>query len=200
MRQKSLVAYPSSTASRCFFTFSLAKSPPGETFVDQEATYGEPAMQPDPMQPKRFEARGNQEGFEMERLGGIQMRNWCAALAIGALLALPLCAQQKSGSSKDDSASSSSPSEKAGAENTAPARVTIGILENHLADPPAPRPAPLPRPGAAKDTRAPGQLVPRYEFSSMYYYLNASPGDPFSGFSGHGGGGRDRAAASPVLG
>ncbi|HTC78564.1 MAG TPA: hypothetical protein VK657_08100 [Terriglobales bacterium] len=107
------------------------------------------------------------------------MRNWCAALAMGALLALPLCAQQNSGADGD----TANAAEKSRASSKAVA------AQGLLALPVTPRPTPFPGPAAAADTRPPGTLVPRYEFSAMYDYINFAPGDPFANFNSHGGSG-----------
>ncbi len=37
------------------------------------------------------------------------------------------------------------------------------------------------------DTDAPGRLVPRYEITGMYDYINFAPGDPFGNFNSQGG-------------
>jgi outer membrane protein OmpA-like peptidoglycan-associated protein len=116
------------------------------------------------------------------------MRNWCAALAMSALLALPLCAQQKAGGSADDTASPSNTAEKTTAtENSAAVKGDLIGSKNLFALPAMPRPTPFPGPqAAAKDTRPPGQLVPRFEFAGMYHYINFSPGSPFPNFDSHG--------------
>src|SRR5438552_3006726 len=106
------------------------------------------------------------------------MRNWCAALAMGTLLASALCAQEK-----DGRASGESNGAPASAEKSAPPNSSAG-------KPATPRPTPFPggQP-LAKDTRAPGLLVPRYEIAGMYQYVNFSPGGPFANFNNHGGSG-----------
>src|SRR2546421_11504455 len=119
------------------------------------------------------------------------MRNWCAALAMGALLALPLCAQQKNSGADGDTANAA---EKSRASSKAVA------AQGLLALPVTPRPTPFPGPAAAADTRPPGTLVPRYEFSAMYDYINFAPGDPFANFNSHGGAGSFTYKASKWLG
>lgn len=116
------------------------------------------------------------------------MRNWCAALAMSALLALPLCAQQKSGGAADDTANARTAAEKTASAESSPAAKDILTGSRTLfALPALPRPTPFPGPqAAAKDTRPPGKLVPRYEIAGMYHYINFSPGSPFSDFSNHG--------------
>jgi outer membrane protein OmpA-like peptidoglycan-associated protein len=116
------------------------------------------------------------------------MRNWCAALAISVFLALPLCAQQKTGGSADNNANSSTTAEKiAAAESSTAANGDLIGSRNLFALTAMPRPTPFPKPQtSAKDTRPPGQLVPRFEFAGLYHYINFSPGDPFPSFANHG--------------
>ena len=116
------------------------------------------------------------------------MRNWCAALAMSALLAMPLCAQQKSGGAADDTASAGTATEKnTAAESSTAAKDILTGSPTLFALPAVPRPTPFPGPqAAAKDTRPPGKLVPRYEIAGMYQYINFSPGNPFPNFDNHG--------------
>src|SRR6202165_3463315 len=116
------------------------------------------------------------------------MRNWCAALAMSALSAFPVCAQQKSSAAADETTNAATAAEK-----TAPSSNPAGsgkalAAKGVFALPATPRPAPFPGPAeTAADTRPPGQLVPRYEFAGMYDYINFAPGDPFANFNSHGG-------------
>lgn len=114
------------------------------------------------------------------------MRNRCVLFAVGALFALPLCAQQNTRTAGDTPAAAdetaSSPAPKTPSGDLAPAP------RNLFAFPEAPRPKPFPAKNADNDT-APGQLVPRYEIAGLLYYANFHPGDPFSSFSGWGGAG-----------
>ena len=121
------------------------------------------------------------------------MRNWCAALAMGALLTLPLRAQQKNSGADGDTANAARAAEKGAASSK-------GAAQGLFALPVTPRPTPFPGPAAATDTRPPGTLVPRYEFSAMYDYINFAPGDPFANFNSHGGSGSFTYNASKWLG
>ncbi len=136
------------------------------------------------------------------------MRNWCLAAALGVFLASPLCAQEKAAGFPDNSSSgTTTAAEKAsgGASNAVASgkRVFSG---NIFALPAAPRPKPFPKPQAAKsqatanDTRAPGQLVPRYETAAMYDYVDFRPGSPFTDFNNHGASGSFTYNASRALG
>src|SRR5260370_9638587 len=119
-----------------------------------------------------------------------EMRNWCAALAMSALLAWPLCAQQKNGRAGDDTTSAATAPEKSAPFSNAAGSSKAVAAKNVFALPATPRPAPFPGPAAsAPDTRPPGQLLPRYEFAGMYDYINFAPGDPFANFNTHGGSG-----------
>ncbi len=123
------------------------------------------------------------------------MRNWCAGLVMSALLALPLCAQQKSTGTGDDTANAAAIAEKsatssnaAGGSNAAASSKTVG-MKGVFALPATPRPTPFPggTPPQSMDTDAPGRLVPRYEITGMYDYINFAPGDPFGNFNSQGG-------------
>jgi len=116
------------------------------------------------------------------------MRNWCAALAMSALLALPLCAQQKSGGTGDDATNVATAAGKSAPSSRAAGSSKAAAVKGVFALPAAPQPAPFPGPAAvAADARTPGQLVPRYEIAGMYDYINFAPGDPFANFNTHGG-------------
>ncbi len=121
------------------------------------------------------------------------MRNGCAALVMSALLALPLCAQQKSTGAGDETTSAASNAEKhatssnTGGGGNAAASSKPVAAKNVFALPARPRPTPFPGPaGAPADSRPPGRLVPRYEIAGMYSYINFAPGDPFANFNNHG--------------
>jgi outer membrane protein OmpA-like peptidoglycan-associated protein len=122
------------------------------------------------------------------------MCNWCAALVMSALLALPLCAQQKSTAAGDDTANAAANAEKSatstnGAGGTSAAASNKPVTTKGVfALPATPRSTPFPggTPPETKDTRAPGLLVPRIEFAGMYDFLNFSPGDPFANSSNQG--------------
>jgi len=130
-----------------------------------------------------------------------EMRNWCAALAMSALLAFPLCAQQKSRAAADATTNTATSAEKSAPSNNAAGSGKAVAAKGVFALPATPRPAPFPGPAeAAADTRAPGQLVPRYEFAGMYDYINFAPGDPFANFNSHGGSGSFTYNASRWLG
>ncbi|HEY6128940.1 MAG TPA: Ig-like domain-containing protein [Candidatus Acidoferrum sp.] len=114
------------------------------------------------------------------------MRKWCTAAAVAALVfALPVFAQQK-----DDSAVQPATATTANAP-AAPASVsrsTRGVF----ALPAVPKATPFPGPQAsskksATDDSAPGQLLPRYEISAGYSYVNFNPGSGFGNFNNHGG-------------
>jgi outer membrane protein OmpA-like peptidoglycan-associated protein len=113
------------------------------------------------------------------------MRNWWCAAALAALFALPLFAQQK-----DDSAArpANETTATAGAPVAQPnvTSSTRGVF----ALPAAPKATPFPGPQAAtkeyKDTRTPGQLVPKFEVNAGYSYINFNPGDGFNNFNNHG--------------
>src|SRR5438874_2435086 len=117
------------------------------------------------------------------------MRNWCAGFVMSALVALPLCAQQKSSGTGDETTSASANAEKSAASGKASDSGRPAAAKGVFALPAIPKPAPFPAAAAAADTRAPGRLLPRYEIAAMYDYVNLAPGSPFANFDGHGGSG-----------
>ena len=128
------------------------------------------------------------------------MRNWCAAVAISSLLALPLCAQQKSTETGGEAANTASAEAKPAAENSASPSGNLHVYGNVFGLPAMPKPKPFPGALAEKDTRPPGRLVPRYEIAGMYYYVSANPGSPFGSFGNQGGGASFTYNASKWLG
>ena len=114
------------------------------------------------------------------------MRNWCAAVAVSALLALPVCAQQQTQKQNGDGAG-------AAAAEKSPATPAAGDItpasRNLFALPESPRPKPVPAGGASSDKTAPGQLVPKFEIAGMFDYVNFHPGGGFDSFNNLGGSG-----------
>lgn len=127
------------------------------------------------------------------------MRKLVVALAAGALLALPMYAQQNSSElgketkAKVETAENRSADSLAGTFNVAPR------AKNLFAFPAGARPTPFPAADSATDD-APGRAWPRYEVAGMYQYLDFQPGDPFSGFGSHGGSGSFAYNATRYLG
>lgn len=129
------------------------------------------------------------------------MRNWCGALAASVLLAMPLCAQQKPGGPSEDPANASTSAERAAVPEGSPAASgNVALSRDRFALPAFPRPKPLPEPQTAKDTRAPGQLVPEFEVAGLYTYVQFHPGTPFANFGSHGATGSFTYNASRSLG
>src|SRR6516225_9653268 len=126
------------------------------------------------------------------------MRNWCVTGVLSVLLASPLCAQQKA--AVDTPGRTETAAEKpSGGSSHAAVLPSKGIF----ALPALPRPKPSPKPGPAaggKNSDAPGQAVPRYEFGVLYDYVNFHPGSPFANFNNHGGSGAFTYNASRWLG
>jgi outer membrane protein OmpA-like peptidoglycan-associated protein len=114
------------------------------------------------------------------------MRNWCAAVAVSALLALPVCAQQAQqngdGASAAAAATEKSPAKTNGADITPASR-------NLFALPDAPRPKPFPAGATSSDDTLPGRIVPKFEVAGMFDYVNFSPGGGFANFNNYGGSG-----------
>jgi outer membrane protein OmpA-like peptidoglycan-associated protein len=102
------------------------------------------------------------------------MRKWCAIVAMGALIALPICAQQKD-------TSNSTSSKPAASTNAVPASdFSIAPASPSLFAMPAPaaRPADIYSDWANNpwNRHAWGQLTPRFEVAGMFSYINFSPG------------------------
>jgi hypothetical protein len=129
-----------------------------------------------------------------------EMRNWCAALAMSAFLALPLCAQQQNSGASDETANAATAAEKSAASGKAAESSKPAAAKGVFALPATPRPTPFPGPAAAADTRPPGTLLPRFETSAMYDYINFAPGSPFANFNNHGATGSFTYNASKWLG
>ncbi len=109
------------------------------------------------------------------------MRTWCAAIAVSALLALPLCARQNSDGLGAAAAENMSAKMSAG-DITPAARKLFSMPE-------APRPEPFPVSAKSDSITPPGKLVPRYEIAGMFDYVNFNPGGGFSSFNNYGGSG-----------
>ena len=109
------------------------------------------------------------------------MRTWCAAVAVSALLALPLCAQQNGDGA--GAAAAASGLAKPGAGDITPASRTLFAL------PEAPQPKPFPAGAKSNADTPPGRIVPRFEIAGMFNYVNFNPGNPFGSFNNYGGSG-----------
>ena len=135
------------------------------------------------------------------------MRKWCATLAaamMGALLAMPVWAQQQENGGSGDNASATAETPEHSAP-AASAAASAPATRNPLALAATPRTSPFApaSPAASKSdsgSSAPGRLLPRYEIAGMYQYINFKPGDPFNSFSGQGGSGSFTYNASKWLG
>lgn len=116
------------------------------------------------------------------------MRNWCVAVAMSALFALPLCAQQNGdGADAASATAAATPAEKSPAKTIA-ADITPAS-RNLFALPDAPRPKPVPAGANSSGDTPPGRITPRYEVAGMFDYINFNPGTGFPWFSNYGGSG-----------
>ncbi len=105
------------------------------------------------------------------------MRNWCLAVAVSALLALPVCAQQ--GQPNGDGAAEKNAA-KTNAGDITP------VSRNLFALPDAPRPKPFPAGAKSGGDTPPGRVVPKFEVGGMFDYVNFNPGGGFSSFNNYG--------------
>jgi OmpA family protein/Big-like domain-containing protein/outer membrane protein with beta-barrel domain len=106
------------------------------------------------------------------------MRNWCATVVLGALFALPLCAQQKDASTGTKSSGST---ESTATANAAVSDFSIAPASSSLFAMPA---AAAPRPDIFSDwennpwnRHAWGVLTPKFEVAGMFQYVNFNPGN-----------------------
>jgi OmpA family/Bacterial Ig domain len=129
------------------------------------------------------------------------MRNWCATVAMGALLALPLCAQQKDPSTANGTNGTT--------DNTATANATASDFS---IAPGSPTLFAMPAAAAANpadiysdwdnnpwNRHAWGLLTPKFELSGMFQYINFNPGS-FNNFNTFGGTGSFTYNANKWLG
>jgi hypothetical protein len=102
------------------------------------------------------------------------MRKWSVFVAMGVLLALPLCAQQKdAGTANNSKGTESTNAVPAGEFNIAPASPSLFAM-----------PAPAAKPADVFsdwsnnpwNRHAWGQLTPRFEVAGMFSYINFMPG------------------------
>jgi OmpA family len=126
------------------------------------------------------------------------MRKWCAMVALGALLALPLCAQQKDASTASNL--------KGTNDNTATSSATTSDFSIAPASPTL-----FAMPAAAADIysdwdnnpwnrHAWGRLTPKFELAGMFHYIDFIPGAGFRNFNTFGGAGSFAYNASSWLG
>ncbi|MGB7437841.1 MAG: OmpA family protein [Candidatus Acidiferrum sp.] len=117
------------------------------------------------------------------------MRKWCAMVAMGALLALPLCAQQKDASTTSSTNGTT--------DNTATANATGSDFS---IAPASPTLFAMPAAAAANpadiytdwdnnpwNRHAWGLLTPKYELAGMFQYINFIPAGGFRNFNTFGG-------------
>ncbi len=114
------------------------------------------------------------------------MRNWCAAVAVGALLALPVCAQQAQ--QNGDGAGAAAATAEKSLATTKGADITPAS-RNLFALPESPRPKPFPAGAKSNEDTPPGKVVPKFEIAGMFDYVNFHPGGGFDPFSNYGGSG-----------
>ncbi|HTP67565.1 MAG TPA: OmpA family protein [Dongiaceae bacterium] len=126
------------------------------------------------------------------------MRNWCATVVLGALFALPLCAQQK------DASTGSKSTENGATANAAASDFSIAPASPTLFAMPA---AAAPKPDIFSDwennpwnRHAWGLLTPKFEVAGLYQYVNYMPGGGFQNFNNHGASGAFTYNANKWLG
>jgi outer membrane protein OmpA-like peptidoglycan-associated protein len=137
------------------------------------------------------------------------MRKWFVAVAMFALLVLPLGAQQKNSGTSDAANATGAAAEKNNVTETSVNVVPASRSMSALAATPRATPfaAPAPQPDIFTDwannawnRNAWGQLTPRYEVAGMFDFINFSAGEPFQNFGNLGGTGSFTYNASKWLG
>jgi hypothetical protein len=131
------------------------------------------------------------------------MGRLCLIVGMSAVLALPVCAQQKNDGANDGKKTTdeNATSTTTSTTTNAPAATTTAPTPvNLFAMPAVPRPTPFPAASGSTDETAPGQLVPKYEVAGGYSYVNFNPGPPFGWFNSNGGTGSFTYNANKYLG
>jgi outer membrane protein OmpA-like peptidoglycan-associated protein/opacity protein-like surface antigen len=129
------------------------------------------------------------------------MRKWCVTVAMGALLTLPLCAQQKDASTAGETNSTmggtATTSAKASDFSIVPTSPTLFAMPAAA----APRPADIFTDWAnnAWNRHAWGLLTPKFEVAGMFQYVRVCP-CPLSDFNSYGGTGSFTYNANKWLG
>jgi hypothetical protein len=119
------------------------------------------------------------------------MGRLCLIVGMCAVLALPVCAQQKGDGASDGATTTDENATSAATSTTTSAFDLTGATatpRNLFGIPDAP-PAPTPFPSSSSssdDNTAPGRLTPKYEFSAGYSYVNFRPGNPYVSFNNNG--------------
>ena len=100
------------------------------------------------------------------------MRKWCATVALGALLALPLCAQQKDASTANSSKTTETTNVPVSDFSIAPASPSLFAMPA-----PAAKPADIFSDWANNpwNRHAWGLLTPKFEVAGMFSYINFCP-------------------------
>jgi hypothetical protein len=114
------------------------------------------------------------------------MRRLCPIVGLSAILALPVCAQQKNDGA-NDGAKPSSDTTTSTTTHAPAATTTARVPRNLFAMPDAPRPTPFPAASGSADENAPGRLTPKFELAALFSYIDFHPGSGFNSFSNTGG-------------
>jgi hypothetical protein len=131
------------------------------------------------------ENRVNFRDFVGLNLGRNDMLKWCATLAIGALLAMPLCAQQKdartSSNSNETSDNAVAAKSLSGDFNIAPASTRLFPMPAAA----APRPADIfsDWDNNPWNRHAWGLLTPKWEVAGLFSYINFCPCSGYRNFN-----------------
>jgi hypothetical protein len=118
------------------------------------------------------------------------MRRLClTVVAVSAMLALPVWAQQGTDGTRDGAKAPDDSATASTADTTSTAETTNAVPpRTSFAVPDVPRatPFPGPAPSSGDPDTAPGRLTPKFEVAGLYSYINFNPGSGFASWNNNG--------------
>jgi hypothetical protein len=118
------------------------------------------------------------------------MRRLClTVVAVSAMLALPVWAQQGTDGTRDGAKAPDDSTTASTADTTSTAETTNAVPpRTSFAVPDVPRatPFPGPAPSSGDPDTAPGRLTPKFEVAGLYSYINFNPGSGFASWNNNG--------------
>jgi hypothetical protein len=115
------------------------------------------------------------------------MRRLCLTVAVSAMLALPIWAQQGGDNTRDGAKTSGDRTSTSAANAGESTNAVPASSRSSFAVPEAPRATPFPASASSSEETAPGRLTPRYELAGLFSYINFHPGDGFDSWNNNGG-------------
>ncbi|MGA2431149.1 MAG: OmpA family protein [Candidatus Acidiferrum sp.] len=120
------------------------------------------------------------------------MRRLClTVVAMSAMLALPVWAQQGADGTRDGAKAPDDSTTASTADTTSTAETTNAVPpRTSFAVPDVPRATPFPGPAPSSSSgdqdTAPGRLTPKFEVAGLYSYINFNPGSGFASWNNNG--------------